>query len=287
MVSDSGSEALTDIRPSPIAGTWYSSDPAQLRREVEEYINQAEPPELAGEVVALVAPHAGYRYSGPTAGYAFRAVLGKSYDLVAVVSPFHQYHMNSLLTSAHEAYHTPLGTIPIDQDALQTLNIHLEEHAGDTLTPISRDGEHALEIELPFLQVALEGDFKLLPVMISASDTAVAKTLGAGLAEVLGERDALLVASTDLSHFYSEKAATELDNEVLKHIAALSPEGMVEAVKSGKGEACGVMAVLAVMEAAKALNANTAQVLHYSTSGEASGDYKRVVGYGAAAFLKM
>jgi AmmeMemoRadiSam system protein B len=212
--------------------------------------------------------------------------MGRSYDLVAVVSPYHQYHRQSLLTSAHEAYETPLDAVPIDQGALQNLNGYLEEHVGEALTPISKDSEHSLEIELPFLQVALEGDFNLLPVMISGGDLEVARTVGAGLAEALKGRSALLVASTDLSHFHGEEAAKQLDEEMLKHIAALSPEGMVKATRTGKGEACGIMAVIVVMEAAKALGADTAQVLHHSTSGQTSGDYSRVVGYGAAAFLK-
>jgi AmmeMemoRadiSam system protein B len=278
--------AITDIRPSPIAGTWYSGDAETLRRQITEYIDQADLPKLDGEVVALVAPHAGYVYSGPTAGYAFRTVLGKQYDLVAVISPFHRHHSASLLTSGHQAYQTPLGLVPIDLEALRALNQTLEATIGEALTPVSKDGEHSLEIELPFLQVALEGDFKLLPVMISAGELSKVQEVGKGLAEVLSSRNALLVASTDLSHFHAEKAANELDEEMLKHIAALSTEGMVKAQKSGKGEACGIMAVIAVMEAAQALGATKSQVLHYATSGQTSGDYQQVVGYGAAALFR-
>lgn len=277
----------TDTRPSPIAGTWYSSNPEQLRTEINGYIDKAVLPEFQGEVVALVAPHAGYRYSGPTAGYAFRSVLGHSYDLVAIVSPYHQFSNNPLLTSRHRAYETPLGAVPIDQEALQALNDFLVKNESEIPVPISNDREHSLEIELPFLQCALERDFNLLPVMISGDDFSLAQALGKGLAEVLRSRNALLVASTDLSHFYPENVANDLDNEMLKHIATLSPEGMIDARRSGKGEACGLMAVVAVMAAAQELGANAAQLLHYSTSGQTSGDYQRVVGYGAVVFLKV
>ena len=129
----------TDMRPSPIAGTWYSGHPDQLRKEVRGYIDQAEVPDLPGEVVAVMAPHAGYVYSGPTAGYAFRCVLGQSYDLAAVVSPYHQYQTYPFLTSAHEAYQTPLGAIPIDKDALQSLSDYLDEHTGEGLMALTRD----------------------------------------------------------------------------------------------------------------------------------------------------
>jgi len=277
---------LTDIRPSPIAGTWYSPDPEQLRQEIIAYIDEATLPEIEGEVVAVVAPHAGYRYSGPTAGYAFRTVHGHDYDLVAVVSPYHQFHAKALLTSAHQAYATPLGAVPVDKEALQTLNDKLEKNRGEVPTPISYDGEHSLEIELPFLQCALKGDFNLLPLMVSGDNYSLAQEVGKGLAEVLRSRKSLLVASTDLSHFYAENVANQLDEEMLKHITSLSPEEMIEAKRSGKGEACGLMAVVAVTVAALELGAAKAHLLHYSTSGQTSGDYQRVVGYGAVVFLK-
>jgi AmmeMemoRadiSam system protein B len=277
---------LTDIRPSPIAGTWYSPDPEQLRQEINAYIDEATLPEIEGEVIAVVAPHAGYRYSGPTAGYAFRTVNGHDYDLVAVVSPYHQFHAKPLLTSAHQAYATPLGAVPIDKEALQILNDQLEKNRGEVPTPISYDGEHSLEIELPFLQCALKGDFNLLPLMVSGDNYSLAQEVGKGLAEVLRSRKSLLVASTDLSHFYAENVANQLDEEMLKTITALSTEEMIEAKRSGKGEACGLMAVVAVTVAALELGATKANLLHYSTSGQTSGDYQRVVGYGAVVFLK-
>jgi hypothetical protein len=276
----------TDTRPSPIAGTWYSGDPKQLRTEINGYIDKAALPKLKGEVVAVVAPHAGYLYSGPTAGCAFRSVLGQSFDLVAVVSPYHKFFSTPLLTSGHQAYETPLGTVAIDQEALQTLNKYIEDNTGESLTPITNDAEHSLEIELPFLQCALKDDFNLLPVMISTEDFGLAQEVGKGLAEVLRSRNALLVASTDLSHFYPEDIANELDKEMLKQITELSLEGMMDAKDSGTGEACGLMAVIAVMAAAQELGANSAKLLHYSTSGEASGDFERVVGYGAVVILK-
>jgi AmmeMemoRadiSam system protein B len=276
----------TDTRPSPIAGTWYSSNSEQLRAEINGYIDNASLPKLKGEVIAVVAPHAGYRYSGPTAGYAFRSVLGQSFDLVAVVSPYHKFFSTPLLTSGHHAYKTPLGAVPIDQDALQALNKYLEDNTGESLTPITNDAEHSLEIELPFLQCALEDDFGLLPVMISTEEFDLAQEVGKGLAGVLHSRNTLLVASTDLSHFYSEEVANELDKEMLKQISELSPEGMMDAKDSGMGEACGLMAVIAVMTAAQELGANTAKLLHYTTSGQVSGDHQRVVGYGAVVILQ-
>lgn len=277
----------TDVRPSPLAGTWYSRDPEQLQDQVDTYLSQAQAPVLEGDVVGLVAPHAGYRYSGLTAGHAFRCVQGQAYDLVVVVSPFHDYIPKPILTSAHRAYETPLGTIPVDGDVLTELDAYLLEHDGSVLDRLERDSEHAVEIELPFLQRALMGEFKLLPIMIPGLYADAAFLVGRGLAHVLRGRSALLVASTDLSHYKAESKANELDGEMLKQIASLSPDDVWETQLAGKGYACGIMAVLAVMTAALELGVNNAQVVHYSTSGQTSGDYQRVVGYGAVVFLKQ
>jgi AmmeMemoRadiSam system protein B len=257
-----------------------------LKQEVDDYLTQAEIPDLQGEVIALIAPHAGHIYSGRTAGHAFRAVHRREYDLVVVVSPFHSFHSDPLLTSAHGGYSTPLGSIEIDKDTLDELDNFLAEKAGEGLTAICNDQEHSLEIELPFLQQALAGEFRLLPVMVHTHEPEAMRQLGRGLAHTLRERDALLVASTDLSHFYPEKVANEFDDAMLKQIAALSPEGVLETERTGKGFACGAPGVAAVLWAAKELGATKGEILHYSTSAEASGDRSSVVGYGAVVVLK-
>ncbi len=143
---------IADLRPSPIAGRgWYEGDPRKLARQVDEYLSQADEPELDGEVLALIAPHAGHIYSGATAGYAFRCVPGCHFDLVAVISPLHRgYPTSPLLTTAHQAYQTPLGAIPVDHQALFALAKALEAPQLK-LAAVAYDEEHSLEIELPFL----------------------------------------------------------------------------------------------------------------------------------------
>src|ERR1044071_5769271 len=107
-----------DVRPSPLAGKWYEGDPELLARAVDRYLDTAQLPDLEGEVIAVIAPHAGHTYSGPVAGYAFAALRGRSPDLVAVIAPMHHPYYESLITTAHDAYSTPLGKIPVDKDAL-------------------------------------------------------------------------------------------------------------------------------------------------------------------------
>lgn len=281
-----------DLRPSALAGQWYPGDRERLASSVDAYINAAQLPELQGELVAVMTPHAGHRYSGPVAGYAFAAVRdaarrGLVPDLVAVVSPMHYPAYGHVLTSAHDGYSTPLGAIPLDQDAQQALDAYLQVELGVGLTPVKRDTEHSLEIELPFLQRALKDGFRLLPVMVRDATPRTAQGLGRALAKVMCGYRSLLVASTDLSHFYRQEIACGLDEEMLRRVEAFDPPGVLQAEDEGKGFACGRGALAAVMWAAKELGANIARILHYATSGDVTGDYSQVVGYGSAAFLRV
>jgi MEMO1 family protein len=280
-------QSTLNVRPSPIAGTWYEGRPESLKRNIDAYMDHAQLPELPGEVIGVIAPHAGHRYSGPVAGYAFVALRGRTPDLVAVISPMHHPYPQPLITSSHDAYSTPLGTIPIDKSAVDALNTTLQADLGIGLSAIQRDPEHSLEIELPFLQRALASDFKLLPVMVRAQDPSVSRELGKALASVLRDKNYILVASTDLSHFYDQGTANKLDREMLRQIEAFSPEGVFEAEHTGKGFACGHAAVAAVLWASKELGADTVKLLNYATSGDVTGDFSGVVGYGAAAILKQ
>jgi len=277
---------IAPVRPSPIAGAWYEGNPKALARVVDQYLDQAELPELPGEVIAVIAPHAGHIYSGPVAGYAFAAVRGRTPDVVAVLSPMHQPYYESLLTTAHSAYETPLGRVPVDSDIVAKLDSRLRTSLGYGLTPVAYDHEHSLEIELPFLQRALGAGFKLLPVMVRSQSAKVSQQLGADLAETLHGTNALMVASTDLSHFYSQDDAVAFDTEMLRRIESFSPEDVFSAEKDKQGFACGLGALTAVLWAAKAMGASTVKVLRHATSGDVTGDYSSVVGYGAAVILK-
>ena len=275
-----------DVRPSPIAGQWYTADPKRLADSIDAYLNAAALPDLYGEVVGVMAPHAGHIYSGAVAGYAFAALRHLQPELVAVISPMHYAYSQSLLTSAHDAYQTPLGILPVDREALQALDTALHRHTGLRLTAVRRDPEHSLEIELPFLQRALTSAFKLLPVMVRENNPEVVHGLGLSLAEVLQGRSAVLVASTDLSHFYPQRVAEALDQVVLERVAAFDPAGVLQVEEEGKGFACGRGALAAVLWAAQSLGADQAKILRHATSGEVTGDFREVVGYGAAVLLR-
>jgi hypothetical protein len=175
----------------------------------------------------------------------------------------------------------------IDRQAVDALSSHLKTGLGYGLSAVRNDPEHSLEIELPFLQRTLAGPFRLLPVMVRDQSVAVARALGKALASVLAEKKAVMVASTDLSHFYSRQQADILDAEMLRQVEACDPEGVMQVEEEGKGFACGRSALAAVLWAAKDLGAETVQILNHATSGDITGDYSEVVGYAAAVITRQ
>jgi MEMO1 family protein len=273
--------AMSDVRPSPIAGRWYPGSPGELARSVDAYLAEAEVEPPPGRVVGLITPHAGHLYSGAVAAHAFKCLKGLEVEVVAILCPSHYVDLAPLLTTTHEAYRTPLGDVPVDRAAVQRLDEAVP------LLPIPHDPEHALEIELPFLQRTLpDGSFKLIPIMMRDQSRAVAQALGHALADVLRGRAALLVASSDLSHFYPQRMAEALDAYLLERVDAYDPEGVLAAEEEGRGFACGKGAIAAVLWAARELGAEHARVVKHATSGDVSGDYTQVVGYGAAVIWK-
>ncbi|NCP87652.1 MAG: AmmeMemoRadiSam system protein B [Anaerolineae bacterium CG_4_9_14_3_um_filter_57_17] len=274
---------VSSIRPSPIAGTWYEANPQLLARQIDTFLGDA--PALK-DVVALIAPHAGHRYSGAVAGPAYAAVRGCTPQVVAILAPMHAYHPAPLLTSAHAFYSTPLGNVSVDTALVDVLNRELVSRLEIGLTPVANDPEHALEIQLPFVLRAIKTEFTLLPVMLRAQTRLLARALGEALAATLKGKNALLIASSDLSHFYPQAIARRLDDAMLETLARFDPDGLFDLEESGRGEACGLGALAAVLWAARALGGENVHVLARATSGDVTGDYERVVGYGSAVVCK-
>ncbi len=268
-----------DIRPSPIAGRWYPGDPSRLASTVDDFLAQAKVPPIPGAIIGLLAPHAGHHYSGPIAGHAFKLVQGLNVDTVALVGPSHQRYDADILTTGHAAYRTPLGDVPVDHAALEALRQTVP------IEPVRWDSEHSLEIELPFLQRVL-GEFELIPLALIDQSLSTAETLGHALANTLAGRKALLVASSDLSHFYPQHAANALDRAMLDAVGAFDPVRVLQLEALGQGFACGRGAIATVMIAARDLGADTARIVGYATSGDVTHDYDQVVGYGAAVFFR-
>ena len=271
-----------DLRPSPIAGIWYEGMPKPLAARVDEFLAAAELPKISGQVMGVIAPHAGHKYSGKVAAHAFALLRGLTPDLVVILSPFHSFAPYQLITTSHQAYATPLGNIEVDKQVMQ----ELQENLDIPISPIPTDKEHSLEIELPFLQRVLTNAFKLLPIMVRSPEEIVAKKLGKALARILKKKNFIIVASTDLSHFYDQQTAHIFDHEMLRCFESFNPFSIFEAEQTGKGYACGHAAVAAALWTTQKLGADKVQILNYATSGDITKDYSSVVGYGAAAILK-
>jgi AmmeMemoRadiSam system protein B len=233
----------------------------------------------------VIVPHAGHRYSGVVAGSAFRLMRGLAPEIVAVVSPMHNPAPGQVLTSGHDAYQTPLGDIPVDQEAVRMLSGAFQARTGFALYPLRNDREHSLEIELPFLQRTL-GKFRLLPVMILDQRESTAEALGLALGETLARRKALLVASSDLSHFFADAVARQLDAEMMRRVERFDPAAVIRAEDEEAASACGRAAIAAVLWASRALGADRVSTVAYANSGDVTGDKSSVVGYGSAAIWR-
>lgn len=287
-------DSVPMIRPSAIAGRWYPGNPTALRREIERYFAAVPKAALPGRVLGLVAPHAGYAYSGPTAAYAFAQVRGADFTRVVLLGPLHRPIRGSpigpYLVATEVAYSTPLGAVPLDVEFIEQLGRRLP------LTRVQGDEEHSLEIELPFFQVALS-NFKLVPIMLGehitsgrATErvTALAQVLAESVIDTPSERT-LLVCSTDLSHMENYADVVATDRRLVDLVSAFDVDNLRTALKTERVQACGAVGLLAVMETCQRLGARGAQVLQYTNSGEVTGDKRPgtyTVGYLAAAIYE-
>jgi hypothetical protein len=274
---------MEEIREPAVAGMFYPDKAEVLSRDIKRYMGKAAGQKIEGEVVALVAPHAGYMYSGQVAACAYKLIEGKNYDTVIIVAPSHRALFKGASLYDRGGYRTPLGVVPIDLPLAKKM---MEIRKEIQFLPQAHAQEHSLEVQIPFLQASLK-PFKLIPIVMEPSwSWETCLSLGSALAEGARGGRILLVASSDLSHFHSYDKAVQLDQIVLSHLERLSPEGLERDLKKGRCEACGGGPILSIMLAAKALGANKGKVLKYLNSGDVTGDRSRVVGYGAAVFYR-
>jgi len=260
------------VRPAAVAGTFYPADPEELLASVEGALAGADRPvEQAPAPKALVVPHAGYQFSGPVAATAFSRIAGAADRIgrVVLVGPSHRVPLRGLAVSSADAFETPLGQIPLDDELRSVALGRPAVEADDRAHAL----EHSLEVQLPFLQVLLGGHFELLPLVVgSCPPEDVADVLDA----VWGGSETLIVISTDLSHYHPYGEATSLD----RRTAAAVVSGHVDDV--GDLDACGASGLRGMISAAGRHGLRT-ELLDLRNSGDIAGDRTRVVGYGAFA----
>jgi len=271
-----------EVRRPAVAGSFYPADPQTLSRQVREFLSRAPKERVVGDIIALISPHAGYMYSGQVAAHAFRLVEDMKFDAVVVIAPSHRSYFQGASVYDRGGFETPLGFLPVEKELCQKLK------EGSNLiqyVPQAHAQEHALEVQLPFLQETL-GPFNLVPIVIGEQSYRTCQIVGQTVAKATMGKKVLLVASTDLSHFHSYDEAVKRDNLILEDLRHFDSQKLAQDLDSGKGEACGGGPVLAVMVAAKEKGANRIQVLKYLNSGDVTGDRSSVVGYASAVIVQ-
>lgn len=275
------------VRQAGVAGSFYPSNPDELRNMVDGFLAKAQVAPSADPLIAIVAPHAGYPYSGGVAAFSYATLKGRTYHRIVVIAPSHYDAFGFSSVYDGDAYVTPLGRVPVDKafaaklaaaNSAVRLSSRGHEHSGP-------QAEHALEDQLPFLQRTLQ-PFQIVPVIMGDQSYEASRALGVALAKLIGTSDTLIVASSDLSHFHPYDEASNIDHNTLHAIESWDYYDLSRNLQSRVWEACGGAPIVATMIAAERLGANRAVLLKYANSGDINGDRSRVVGYSAFAFYK-
>jgi MEMO1 family protein len=268
-----------NVRKAAVAGSWYPGSAPALAAAVDRCLAGAHR-DVPGHVTALIAPHAGLMYSGPVAAHAYRLLRDRTWDVAVIVGPSHFVGFDGVSIYPSGGFETPFGVAPVDAACAEALVAE---------TPLVREHtaaharEHSLEMQLPFVQ-HLASNLAIVPLVMGYQTPETANALGDALAAVLRGRNALLIASSDLSHYHDARTASALDHVVIDCVTAFDADALQRALDVRPDHACGGGPMVSVMRAARLLGARESVVLRYADSGDVSGDKSAVVGYLAAAF---
>jgi len=283
---------MVKVRRPCQAGAFYEGTPDALRRQIENcFTNKIGPGTLPKvvetapkKVIGLICPHAGYMFSGPVAANAYYklAVDGKP-DVVVVLGPNHTGYGSGLAVMNEGLWRTPLGDVEIDRE---TANQIVRESRIVDVDDSAHSFEHSIEVQIPFLQYVYGSEFKIVPICFLMQDIASAREVGKATAEVLVEKNSVIIASSDMTHYEPQERAQKKDREALGAIEAMDEARLYSAIETHRISACGYGPIAALITAAKILGAKEAKLLCYKTSGDVTGDYSSVVGYASVCFTK-
>jgi AmmeMemoRadiSam system protein B len=264
------------IRHPAVAGRFYPANPMALRRELRTYM---EP--VAEKIPALgcVVPHAGYMYSGHVAGAVYaRLELPRRF---IILCPNHTGMGQPLAMMSEGRWLTPLGEVPVDTPLAAALRDECEMLSDD---PLAHRAEHALEVQLPFLQALLD-DFRFVPITVGTSRFDALQALGEAMGRVIQEEAErpLIIASSDMNHYEPDTITRVKDHRAVQKLLDLDPRGLYDVVTTENISMCGFGPAVVMLTAARMLGARSAQLIKYATSGDVSGDRDLVVGYAGVA----
>ncbi len=269
------------VREPAVAGMFYSASHSKLEKDLEELFNQVDLDESFDQIFGIVSPHAGYVYSGKTAAYAYSTLKNKTYKRVVVISPSHREYFPGVSVYNGDAYKTPFGEIDLDKVFINKL-VENEKLIFAGLN--GHRNEHALEVQLPFLQKVLN-NFLLVPIVMGDQRKIFVDFLAEKLSTIIDD-ETLIVSSSDLSHFHSKEEANKLDSMVEKYIITFDADGLINSLNKNHCEACGGGPIAVLIKVALNKNYNKVKILSRSDSGDVTGDHSEVVGYLSAVFYR-
>ncbi len=283
---------MVKIRRPCQAGAFYEGHAESLKSQIENcFLHEFGPGKIREavkvgprRVVGLVCPHAGYMFSGPVAAHAYYKLAsdGKP-DVVAIFGPNHTGHGSALAVMNDGFWRTPLGDIEVDGE---TANQIVRESRIVDVDDSAHRFEHSIEVQIPFLQYLYGSDFRIVPICFLMQDLSSSREVGQAVAKVLAEKNAVMIASSDMTHYETQESATKKDKLALGAVETMDEAKFYSAVEAHNISACGYGPIAALIAAAKILEAKEAKLLCYKTSGDITGDYSSVVGYAAVCFTK-
>jgi len=280
------------VRRAAYAGMFYESQAEPLKNQIREcFTHKLGPgsiPKIAQgklkSIVGLVSPHAGYMYSGPVAAHSYHYLaLDGTPDTVVIFGPNHTGAGSGLAIMKEGAWHTPLGEVTIDTAIADAI---VKQSDIIDVDDAAHMREHSIEVQLPWLQFLYGSSFKFVPICFMMQDLESSREVGIATAEALKDKNALIIASTDMTHYEPQKIAESKDRPVLEAAQKLDEKALYASVEKFQVSMCGYGPVVAAITAAKELGAETGKLLCYKTSGDAVGDYSAVVGYASLVFTR-
>ncbi len=282
------------VRKPAVAGYFYPKDKEELTKTVDDFILSVKQKQIAGKILGLMSPHAGYVFSGQVAAYSYRQIKDKNYDTVIILGPSHRVYLKGASVGNWDAYVTPLGKVKVNKEIVNALlstgePFHFVEQA--------HIREHSVETQIPFLQRVLK-NFDIVPIVMGTPSLTDCEKISNALSKIVGKRNVLFVASSDMSHFPNYINANKVDRKCLSLIEKFDPELVFnseekflrERIPNLSTALCGLSSVVTLMMTVKLLGGDTVKILNYANSGDVAihgrRETRRVVGYGAVAFYK-
>ncbi|MGV7226859.1 MAG: MEMO1 family protein [Nitrosopumilus sp.] len=275
------------IREPVVAGQFYPERKDELKNMIRHCMDHkygpgSNPKTSNDKIFGIICPHAGYVYSGPTACHSYKSIESQNPELVIIIGPNHFGVGKDAATMIDAQWQTPLGMVQVDSDSAKKVAeisnfIEIDEY--------SHSQDHSLEVQVPMLQEILSNDFQILPIILRSQNMETAIDVGNAVSKIAEEKNAIIVASSDFTHYEENSFAHQQDKALIEPILEMDLEKFYQVLYERRVTSCGYGAMASTMIACKNLGATKGELLSYTTSGDVSGDTESVVGYGAIKFV--